>query len=126
MISSAHSSASKVGLYLAKVLMPLIYVERLIASVLIRFGLSTNLVHASKLLLRTMLVVFALIYSWMLVVPIVGFALVAYMLAGGIERNPSIGSSLNTALQQCDYNGSYREGSEGYGYYDNMGLKIHD
>lgn len=126
MVSSAQSSASKVGLYLAKALMPLFCIERLVAKALSGFGLSTTVVHASKYLLRAVLVVFALLYSWMLVVPLVGLGLVAYIVVGGLDRNLSVASSLNTALKECDYNGSYRDGADGYGYYDNMGLKIHD
>ncbi|MCI1010606.1 DUF3742 family protein [Pseudomonas oryzihabitans] len=126
MVSSAQSSASKVGLYLAKALMPLFCIERLVAKALSGFGLSTTVAHASKYLLRAVLVVFALLYSWMLVVPLVGLGLVAYIVVGGLDRNLSVASSLNTVLKECDYNGSYRDGADGYGYYDNMGLKIHD
>ncbi|MGF7244580.1 hypothetical protein ABIC11_005041 [Pseudomonas oryzihabitans] len=124
MVSSVRSTASKVGFYLAKTLIPLIWTERLVAKALIGLGLSTATVHAFKIFLRAS-VVSALLYSWMLVLPVLGFGLVAYVIAGGVDRN-SVGSSLNAALQGCDYNGSYRDGADGYGYYDNMGLKIHD
>lgn len=126
MFSSAQSPASNVGRYIAKALMPLFCIERLVAKALSGFGLSTTMVYGSKLLLRAVLVVSALMYSWMLVVPLVGFGLVAYVVVGGLDRNSSVSPSLNMALKECDYNGSYRDGADGYGYYDNMGLKIHD
>lgn len=126
MVSSAQSPASNVGRYIAKALTPLFCIERLVAKALIGFGLSTTMVYASKLILRAVLVVSALLYSWMLVVPLVGFGLVAYVVVGGLDRKSSVASSLNMALKECDYNGSYRDGADGYGYYDNMGLKIHD
>ncbi|WP_080568378.1 DUF3742 family protein [Pseudomonas oryzihabitans] len=125
MVSSVRSTASKVGFYLAKALMPLIWTDRLVAKALSGLGLSTATVHAFKIFLRALLVVSALLYSWLLVLPVLGFGVVAYVIAGGVDRN-SVGSSLNAALQGCDYNGSYRDGADGYGYYDNMGLKIHD
>lgn len=126
MVSSAQSPASNVGRYIAKALTPLFCIERLVAKALIGFGLSTTMVYASKLILRAVLVVSALLYSWMLVVPVIGFGLVAYVVVGGLDRNSSVAPSLNMALKECDYNGSYREGADGYGYYDNMGLKVHD
>ncbi len=126
MVSSAQSPASKVGRYIAKALMPLFFIERLMARALSGFGLSTTMVYASKLLLRAVLVVSALLYSWMLLVPIVGFGLVAYLVVGGLGRSSSVVSSLNMALEECDYSGSYRDGADGYGYYDNMGVKIRD
>lgn len=126
MDGSVRSGASTVGFYLAKVLMPLICIERLLTKALSGFGLSTATVKISRLVLRAVLVTSALLYSWMLVVPLLGFGLVAYVVAGGLNDSSSVASGLNTALQGCDYNGSYRDGVDGYGYYDNMGLKIHD
>ncbi|MGP0147973.1 DUF3742 family protein [Pseudomonas oryzihabitans] len=126
MVSSARSPASNVGRYISKVLTPLFCIERVLAKALSTFGLSTTMVYSAKLLVRAVLIVFALLYCWMLVVPLVGFGLVAYVVVGGLDRNSSVASSLNMALKECDYNGSYRDGADGYGYYDNMGLKIHD
>lgn len=126
MVSSARSPASKVGRYIFKALTPLFCIERVLAKALSTFGLSTTMVYSAKLIVRAVLVVFALVYSWMLVVPLVGFGLVAYVVVGGLDRNSSVASSLKMALKECDYNGSYRDGADGYGYYDNMGLKIHD
>ncbi|APQ11074.1 hypothetical protein BJP27_06030 [Pseudomonas oryzihabitans] len=117
------SAAARMGTFAGNLVARVGRVETAVWRGVRRLGLPSQLCLVGMWCVRVGLGLALAFFSLFWLMVALGIVGVASLIA---DRSFSVAPGISQVLEECDHNGAYRDGVDGYGYYDNMGFKTRD